>query len=101
MVRLLALRTGYLYPQEISLSRTQGHSVEELSKRKIRTAPSGIKPATLWLLAQCFNQLPLVVNIRKQNVLVLCIIDLFQIEADSTVLKGNIVASRITPAAVS
>jgi hypothetical protein len=50
---------------------------------------------------QCLNQLPPVVYICKQNLLVLFIIDLFQIEADWTVLKGNIVASWITPAAVS
>jgi len=62
---------------------------------------SGIKLATLWLAVQCLNQLPLVVNIHKHKLLVLFIIDLFQIEADCTVLKGNIVASRITPAAVS
>jgi len=64
-------------------------------------APSGIKPATLWLVAQSLNQLPPVVKIHKHNLLVLFIINLFQIEADCTVLKGNIVASRITPAAVS
>ena len=64
-------------------------------------APSGIKLANLWLVAQCLNQLPPVVNIHEHNLLLLFIIDLFQIEADCTVLKGNTVASRITPAAVS
>jgi hypothetical protein len=64
-------------------------------------APSGIKPATLWLLAQCLNQLPPVVNVHKHTSLALLIIDLFPIEADCAVLKGNIVSSRITPAAIS
>jgi hypothetical protein len=45
--------------------------------------------------------MPPVVYIYKQNLLVLFIVDLFQIEADCTVLKGNIVASWMTPAAVS
>jgi hypothetical protein len=39
------------------LSHTQGHSAVGLCQRKIPMIPSGIKPATFWLVVQYLDQL--------------------------------------------
>jgi len=66
VVRLSALCTGHLYPQEIfrvlvSVRCWDNSRVivwpEGLCQRKIPMTPSEIKPATFQLVAQCLNQL--------------------------------------------
>ena len=53
VLRLPALRTGRIYPQEILLVLI----LLEAESTPGQLTPSGIEPATFRLVAQCLNQL--------------------------------------------
>ena len=76
VVRLSALRTGRLYPQEIFLVLIsvrrwvdpQGYSAigRILCQWKIPMTPAGIEPATFWFVAQHLNHFVTAVLVRNQ-----------------------------------
>ena len=77
LVRLSALRTGRFLPRRkysrysflLEAESTPGPQCgqKDLCQRKIPMTPSGIEPATFWLVAQCLNQLRHRVPPTKDN----------------------------------
>jgi hypothetical protein len=71
VVRLSALRTGRLYPQEGFLVLISVRGWVDPSHWKIPVTPSGIEPATFRLTEQCLNQLRYRVPLSSSLVLTL------------------------------
>jgi hypothetical protein len=77
VVRLSALRTGCLYPQEYP-ELTPGTWTCRMPRKKSPVTQPGIDPGTFWLLAQCLNHyatpgpFPAVYQMNSPKTLIQC-----------------------------